>query len=465
MDGFIHTVLWLCSMLSLPSFTNILTETQIKSFYDAYTTAACDDSRLVLHDEDDEPARAFIEWMNTVGIITSGIKFFTLAPGIRGLKATRDWQPEEIMVKVPYNAVLNDIFKSDNPIIKAAEANFSEQTAVFVIGYQEMKNKKSRFLPYFGLFPKDFSNFPTLYSDEELAMLQGTDLLREINERRQIVKEVCDQVKEAIPELRNVSNRELYTTYETIFSRTFVAKQQGKHKLSLVPMFDMFNSNSFKRAELNCLKIKLEEKEKMLTMRTTRAIKKGEEVFFSYGMIPTSTQLLMLYGFIYEDIPEVSYKFWIGLDEDDIDAAIRLQVLQRLMGAETEGNKGVWVKVANSSDERTYEGLYSAARIKVLDDERQIQKILNDITRGNMQQATINQISVSSEIKAMELVYSLILERQQKYTTTIEEDEKLLPTLQMYSNVRNIVLVRKVEKELLQRIEKHCSEALTKLTA
>ncbi len=126
----------------------------------------------------DEALIVFSDWMQEHNITLNGVEVRSYADGTRKVIATRDLMPDEIIVRIPYDTMVTDSFRSEDPVVQQAAARLSGNVALAVIILRERNNTKSWMKPYLDLFPLMPNNFPAFYNSTERALLKGTSLLR-----------------------------------------------------------------------------------------------------------------------------------------------------------------------------------------------------------------------------------------------------------------------------------------------
>ena len=65
----------------------------------------------------------------------------------------------------------------------------------------DMKNSNSFFKPYYDILPTNLSNMPIFWTDEELALLEGSYMLQQIEERKKAIENDYKLIKSIYPNL------------------------------------------------------------------------------------------------------------------------------------------------------------------------------------------------------------------------------------------------------------------------
>ena len=110
-----------------------------------------------------------------------------------------------------------------------------------------------------------------------------------------------------MPEFKKFDLDQIYRLVSLIHSRSFSLPIGGKKVTCLVPFASMINHKSISTEPSDC------ENNKQLTfwsydrnrdgfmIKAGQDIKKGKEVFFTYGSTKTNLNFFLIYGFVLED--------------------------------------------------------------------------------------------------------------------------------------------------------------------
>ncbi len=112
--------------------------------------------------------------------------------------------------------------------------------------------------------------------------------------------------------------------------------------------------------------------ENSVTFTTLTPIKEGQSVLHYNREDYTNTEYLLQYGELFEDYNEISYQFVISMPEEDPNSDLKRNLWGLLSTAQAQQDS-VTLMVKNSSDPQSFWPLYSAVRIKALDDRRRLQ--------------------------------------------------------------------------------------------
>ena len=88
---------------------------------------------------------------------------------------------------------------------------------------EEMKNPGSVWKPYFDILPIDTSNFPVLWSSQDLEWLEGSIVKRWTKNRQAILVKAYNQIAEDVYEFR-----EEYSLHEFLVARLLTKSRSFK---------------------------------------------------------------------------------------------------------------------------------------------------------------------------------------------------------------------------------------------
>tara|TARA_B110000208_G_scaffold165791_1_gene204259 strand:- start:318 stop:2240 length:1923 start_codon:yes stop_codon:yes gene_type:complete len=161
----------------------------------------------------------------------------------------------------------------------------------------EAKATGSFFQPYYDVLPKDLSNFPVYWTEEEMALLRGSALHREVAQRRANIKKDFEVLSRRIPALRSYS---CWTYDDFLWCRTMVASRNfsitvnGEPRTAMVPQADMLNH--FRPRETSWT---YNQTLGAFTMTSLATLTGGRQIMDSYGK-KCNSRFLLHYGFAVE---------------------------------------------------------------------------------------------------------------------------------------------------------------------
>ena len=105
----------------------------------------------------------------------------------------------------------------------------------------EQRDPRSRWRPYTDSLPRSFSTHPLFFGADDLALLQGSMTLAQIEARRAAIRDDHQALSAGVPDLCRFS----YTTFQhariAVTSRIFGLTIDGRRTEALVPLADMLN--------------------------------------------------------------------------------------------------------------------------------------------------------------------------------------------------------------------------------
>jgi histone-lysine N-methyltransferase SETD3 len=106
---------------------------------------------------------------------------------------------------------------------------------------QKIHNPDSKWKHYIDILPKDYSNFPIFYTDEELELLKGSPFQINILDKREDMKKDYELICAKIPEFEKYTFKEFSEVRMAVSSRIFCVKIDGRKTDVLSPMADLLN--------------------------------------------------------------------------------------------------------------------------------------------------------------------------------------------------------------------------------
>jgi histone-lysine N-methyltransferase SETD3 len=106
---------------------------------------------------------------------------------------------------------------------------------------QEIHNSNSKWKHYIDILPKDYTNFPIFFTDDELGLLTGSPFLLSVLEKREDIRKDYEHVCKRIPEFEKFSFKEFCEARMAVSSRIFCVKIDGRKTDVLAPMADLLN--------------------------------------------------------------------------------------------------------------------------------------------------------------------------------------------------------------------------------
>ena len=105
----------------------------------------------------------------------------------------------------------------------------------------ERKKLNTKWRNYFEILPKDYTNFPIFYTQEELDLLKGSPFLSTILDKKDDIKKDYDKICEMIPDFKVHSFYDFCEVRMAVSSRIFGIKIENKKTDVLAPFADLLN--------------------------------------------------------------------------------------------------------------------------------------------------------------------------------------------------------------------------------
>ena len=116
------------------------------------------------------------------------VDFVEVSPGNNGLVATEDIEEEDDLMFVPEHWLLKEVVAERSKIYQVLAENefegYDSGIAYTVYLLEQSRVPNSYWKNYLNILPKDFSEFPLFWSDEDLEWLKGSTLQKAIQNRR-----------------------------------------------------------------------------------------------------------------------------------------------------------------------------------------------------------------------------------------------------------------------------------------
>lgn len=370
---------------------------------------------------------------------------------MRGVHANADIPPNTVCVAVPRKCLITvEMGKATSigqAVLKAnVELDAPKHIFIMLFLLIDKKDPNSFFKPYYDILPKTLRNMPIFWDEEELAELEGSYLLQQIDDRNAAIEEDYASICNISPELSAIATLEEFKWARMcVCSRNFGLLINGVRTSALVPHADMLNH--FRPRET---KWTFDNERQAFTITTLQTVRSGCQIYDSYGQ-KCNHRFLLNYGFAIEHncesdgfCPnEVPIELAISEEDEEYEAKIGFWC--------REGSspvKRVRVAVSNNDNTKT---LLSMLRVAVAS-KADLHTILSS---GPYMYRTAKDIrfalSVANERLALQHLYDVVKKCLAAYPTTLAEDNNALlhGDLPPFSNKRNARIQIRGEKEVL----------------
>ena len=234
----------------------------------------------------------------------------------RFCKATDDIYDKDILIRVPLDALMTlDLARNTHmgkfftpQLEKKLNSPHHSLLSTFMLNELD-KGINSKWKYYFDFLPVSYNNFPTFYGEKELSLLKGTQFLELIKKKKREMKEDYDLLTNIIPGYSKYDFNLFKKMREVISSRVFGVTIKGKKNDIIAPYADMLNHKRPRQTHWN-----FDDASNSFVIKGVSNVKKGQEVFDSYG-IKCNSRFLLNYGFTVENNEDNEFKIILSLNE------------------------------------------------------------------------------------------------------------------------------------------------------
>jgi len=277
---------------------------------------------------------------------------------------------------------------------------------------------------------------PIFFDEPTLAWLKGSFSLQKIADRIDSLKKEYDNIRRAVPEFGQYTHEDFVWARLVVITRIFGLVIEGNKTDGLVPYADMLNHKRPRETKWT-----FEDSRYGFIITSLRTIQRGDQVYDSYGR-KCNSRFFVNYGFSLDDNEDNEVVIRLQLPKNDPHFQMKLRMLG---GRETSAKREFQIP-ANYKEKKTKE-LFSFMRFVHAKDS----ELLLLSSSDGFKLDEIEPISIPNEIKALTDISDACKVVVKSFDTTLEHDIKLLASneLPLYSNLRNCVVMRRGEKEVL----------------
>ena len=261
----------------------------------------------------------YIKFMQTfykLGLYLNKVEIGFNSDCNRFCKATADIYDKDILIRVPLDALMTlDLARGTHmgkfftpQLEKKLNSPHHSLLSTFMLTELD-KGANSKWKYYFDFLPVSYNNFPTFYGEKELSLLKGTQFLELIKKKKREMKEDYDLLTNIIPGYTKYDFNLFKKMREVISSRVFGVTIKGKKNDIIAPYADMLNHKRPRQTHWN-----FDDESNSFIIRGVSNVKKGQEVFDSYG-IKCNSRFLLNYGFTVENNEDNEFKIILILNE------------------------------------------------------------------------------------------------------------------------------------------------------
>ncbi|KAG2707088.1 hypothetical protein I3843_05G119800 [Carya illinoinensis] len=394
--------------------------------------------------------QTFWQWLRDEGVVSAKTPARpAVVPEGLGLIAQRDLSRNEVVLEVPKRFWINpDAVAASEIGTVCSELKPWVSVALFLIR-EKLKND-SPWRYYLDILP-EHTNSTIYWSEEELAELQGTQLLSTTLSVKEYVRNEFQKVEEEIIS----PNKQLFTspiTLDKFFwafgilrSRAF-SRLRGQN-LVLIPLVDLINHSPSITTEDHAWEIKgaasLFSWDSLFSLRTPVSVKAGEQVMIQYDINKSNADLALDYGFIEPKDDRNGYTLTLEISESDPFFGDKLDIAEANGFGETAYFDFVFDRPLPPS-------MLQYLRLVALGGTDSF--LLESIFRNSIWGHLDLPVSRANEELICQVVRDACKSALSGYHTTIEEDEKLKGA-NLDPRLEIAVGIREGEKKVLLQID------------
>ena len=415
---------------------------------------------------DEDKFDVFLRWLHEHGASFPGLYLKKYTDEVRGVHTEEVIPSNSQIVKIPLKLLIHEGMGQNTKVGAIVHNNpncriiVPAHTQVIIYILTTMRDPNHFFRPYYDILPATFNNFPIFWTEEELSHLEGSDLVRQIRDRKLNIKADYDAIVSVCPEFgEEFSLNDFLWCRTAVGSRNFGITVNGVKRTTMVPFADMLNH--YRPRETSWT---FDNNQQSFTMTSLASMSVGQQVMDSYGK-KCNSKFLLHYGFAVENNREEDGRcqneclmvFHMPPGGEDPYAAQRL----RLAGTKLS------IRCTMTYDEKKCQEVLSYNRLCVAN--RDELDTINATHRNaySLSANPIRPICARNEIAALANIAAVARTQLSRYPTSWEEDIALLTsdTLTPFSNRKNALIVIMGEKEILRfwiKLSEICTDLFSK---
>ncbi|KAI3658696.1 hypothetical protein MP638_004565 [Amoeboaphelidium occidentale] len=426
----------------------------VAKFHDTLA-AALDEAPKSQKKDYDALRNEFEAWATKNGIVMDGLKCFR-RDNMNCLTATREIQPDEVVLEVPRAAMITeeDAFESTLGKLLSQDQLVSSSPqlvlSLFVL-YAKIAGD-SKWEPYLALLPETFST-PFYFSQEALDILKGTLIYDEVQSRMKTILAqydyVCNLLKPWMSTFfvnypkgnDGLSFLDfLWALSITMTRQNPIPKSSGDGTmLALVPVWDFCNHMN------GPIKTYYEAASDSLQHYAGKSFESGKEFTMSYGQ-RSNSELLIYSGFIDKENTNNYLNMILSLPPKDPLFEIKRNFLSNLNIPSTD--QGIKLRLYQPLEHSQNEILFMVIKIMVMEESDLKQAIVsNEIETLKLSHTTKSQAEKISQWLKIKLQVILKL-----YPSSGEADQKMLKEDSNSADKLLAVQYRLLERDLISKL-------------
>ncbi|KAI4339381.1 hypothetical protein MLD38_024332 [Melastoma candidum] len=404
----------------------------------------------------------FWDWLRSEGVVTPKTPAKpALVPEGLGLVATRDIGRNEVVIEVPKKLWINPDTVAESEIGNVcAGLKPWVGVALFLLRERKLAGESFKWRHYMEILP-EFTDSTVFWSEEELAEIQGTQLLSTTLGVKELVKSEFEKVEQEVlqpnPKLfpSAITLEDFLWAFGILRSRAF-SRLRGQN-LVLVPVADLINHDPSITTEDYAYEIKgggLFSRDLLFSLRSPVPVKAGEQVMIQYDLNKSNAELALDYGFIESRTERNAYTLTLAISEADPFFGDKLDI------AELNGlGETAYFDVVSGSP--LPPAMLPFLRLVALGGTDAF--LLESLFRNTVWDHLQLPVSRDNEELICRVVRDACRSALSGYHTTLEEDNKLEEGRDLTPRMKIAVGVRAGEKRVLQQIDNAFGDRETEL--
>lgn len=372
-----------------------------------------------------------------------------MVPEGLGLIAKKNISRNEVVLEIPNRFWINQdaVVASE---IGTVCSGLKPWVSVALFLIRERFRQDSKWGVYLDILP-ELTDSTVFWSEEELAEVQGTQLLSTTlgvkeyvqNEFLKVEEEIILPNKQLFP--APITSDDFFWAFGILRSRAF-SRLRGQN-LVLIPLADLINHSPNITTEDYAWEIKgagLFSRDLLFSLRSPVSVKAEEQVLIQYDLDKSNAELALDYGFIESKSERNAYTLTLEISESDPFFGDKLDI------AETNGlSETAYFDIVLGRP--LPPALIPYLRLVALGGTDAF--LLESIFRNTIWGHLGLPVSRANEELICRVIRDACKSALSGYHTTIEEDEKLMEDENLDSRLKIAVGIRAGEKKVLQQID------------
>jgi histone-lysine N-methyltransferase SETD3 len=175
---------------------------------------------------------------------------------------------------------------------------------------QEKYNEYTNWKNYLNVLPKNYSNFPIFYTDNEKKLLQGSPFLQQVFDKLRDIEADYKSICKISMDFAKFSFKDFCEMRMAVSSRIFGIKVNGKKTDCFAPLADMLNHKRPRQTQWY-----YSDEHKSFVIQAIQEIQQGEQIYDSYGR-KCNSRFLLNYGFIVPNNDSNEYPFQVEFTKE-----------------------------------------------------------------------------------------------------------------------------------------------------